>query len=412
MNLSTSTYLIPPIPKEIDRRIVAAFLFIAIFVLSIGFRQREIGDTSLDFQNGFKLITWISIFLISLLYFKEIANLFHSLAGSALLILAGLALISSLWSDVQLYSFASALGFAAYLGLAALSAQYLNDDAFFRLTQRSLLLFVLIGLIGSIFFPQVTWQEPSVEETVFRLQGFASNSNNFGRISAILILLGLGSFKLSYTPKIEFLLSFFVGVSGLLLSGCRTGLIAAICACFLVSLRYYQFSRLILGSIFIVFPFAMVAFAYGFDINLLFKAISRTGLESEIFTLTGRTEIWSSALDLIRQHPLLGWGYNGTEERLALSMEEAFNGSPVNAHQMFLQLILGFGVIGLIPAILLFLSRLRYVFVDPNPLRDLISGFIFLNGITEVDLFATPLLTNIIFFRILLTDHLAMKEFR
>ncbi len=56
----------------------------------------------------------------------------------------------------------------------------------------------------------------------------------------------------------------------------------------------------------------------------MFGGLTRSGSVSELTTLTGRTEIWAVAADLIAQRPLLGWGYNGTEQLIADSVPTTF----------------------------------------------------------------------------------------
>lgn len=393
-----------------ERYIIIGFLFITVFLLSFSFRQREIGDTNIDFQNGFKLFAWIAIIIFSFRYTCEIGKSIRSVAGYSLLSLTILALFSTFWSDVKPYTCASALGFAAYLGLAALTIRRFADEVFYRLILLFLFLFIIIGLIGSVLLPDLTWQEPSVEETMFRLQGFAANANNYGRICAIAVLLSVGLMQEKSISRLAGSLTAFCGLLGLGLSGCRTSFAAMMFIGLFVFSREYKLLQLIYWLFALFLASAIIFFAYGFDINALFKFVSRTGIETEISSLTGRTEIWSSALELIYQHPLLGWGFNGTEDRLAQSMDENFYGSPVNAHQMVLQLLLGLGVLGSLPFLTALASRFRYSLYYPNLLRDLVAGFIFLNGFVEADLFATPLLTNILIFRIFLTDHLLSQE--
>ena len=59
-------------------------------------------------------------------------------------------------------------------------------------------------------------------------------------------------------------------------------------------------------------------------LDAAFGGLTRSGSASELTTLTGRTEIWSVAADLIGRRPLLGWGYNGTEQLIADSVPTSF----------------------------------------------------------------------------------------
>jgi exopolysaccharide production protein ExoQ len=144
--------------------------------------------------------------------------------------------------------------------------------------------------------------------------------------------------------------------------------------------------------------------SYGMSLATLLKTISRTGLESEVFTLTGRTDLWRAALEMIAERPLFGWGFNSTEEHFSLLFNQDFFGTAVNPHQMLLHLAMGTGLIGAFLALSLFAFRIKNLFERPNTLDDLLTLFILIYGLTEVDLFGTPLFTSLIFFRVALQD--------
>jgi len=205
------------------RLILSLILIIATVGLSLSFRERDLGDTSLDLQNGLKLVFWFGSLGFALLHIRTIISALRSPSGIALSILTLLALASATWSEKPLYTLACAIGFAAYLGVAALCLHKLTEAEFYKIMQSLLLAFVGLGLIGALIFPDLTWQPPSVEETQFRLQGFAANSNNFGRMAALLTLIGLGTFLRNRTMTISICLSISVGLVSLILSGSRTG---------------------------------------------------------------------------------------------------------------------------------------------------------------------------------------------
>jgi exopolysaccharide production protein ExoQ len=67
-------------------------------------------------------------------------------------------------------------------------------------------------------------------------------------------------------------------------------------------------------------------------------------------TLTGRTELWLATLDLIKQKPLLGWGYNATwvptDPQTAAIWQKVEWPFP-NAHNAYLDVALQLGLVGL-----------------------------------------------------------------
>lgn len=389
------------------RMFLLPILAIATVGLSLSFRERDLGDTSLDLQNGLKLAFWFGVFAFSLLHIKTIISVSSSRAGIAIFSLGLLALASATWSEKPLYTLACAIGFLSYLGFAAISLHELTEIEFYQTMQSLLFAFVGLGLMGAMFFPDLTWQPPSIEETQFRLQGFAANSNNFGRMAAFLALIGVGSVLRRQTITINIFLSISAGLAGLILSGSRTSFIAAGLAIGVLAFRLLPHRFTVFLSAMAALSIALIFISYGFRFDTLFRSLSRTGLEGEIFTLTGRTDLWAAAWELITERPFFGWGFNGTEERLSMMIGADFYGAPVNPHQMFLHLALGLGLVGVIPALFFISDRLIQFIRKPDLLNDLLFLFILINGMAEIDLFGTPLFTNIIFFRIIMKNNVS-----
>lgn len=390
--------------------VLISLLAITIFGLSLSFRARDLGDTSLDLQNGIKLFIWLVISALCLFNIRKIIPLLCSPSGLSLSFLSVMALASTAWSEKPLYTLACAIGFSAYGGFAALCLRDMTESDFYKVIQYLLLAFVALGISGALVVPDIAWQPPSVEETQFRLQGFAANSNNFGRMAALLTLMGMGALKRNQAISINALLSMSVGLAGLLLSGSRTGLVAATLAAGLVAFRFFHHRLIVFMGLMAMLAIVLFFTTYGVSFNSLFKGMSRTGLESEILTLTGRTDLWGAAWALISERPFFGWGFNGTEERLSLMMGPDFYGMPVNPHQMILHLALGLGLIGVVPALTFIFYRLKTFILNPQAVNDLLALFILINGMAEVDLFGTPLFTNIIFFRIILKDGVLKRQ--
>lgn len=404
--MTGALYTSPDAPSETRFQRIGLILIIILITcgLSISFRERDLGDTSLDFQNGVKFTLWFLILVVALFNIGKLTPLITSPSGYALSLLTILALTSAAWSEKPLYTFACAVGFASYNLFAAISLYEISDEEFYKIIRHSLLGFVGLGFVGALISPESVWLPPSIEETSYRLQGFAANPNNFGRIAALLFLLGLGAWTTEKRRTVTMALSIGLGLAGLILSGSRTALAASLLASIFVLFRKTQFFRSTLLSLALLSITLLFFMSYGMSLATLFKTISRTGLESEVFTLTGRTDLWSAALEMIAERPLFGWGFNSTEEHFSLLFNQDFYGTPINPHQMLLHLTMGTGLIGAFLALSLFAFRIKNLFERPNTLDDLLTLFILIYGLTEVDLFGTPLFTSLIFFRVALQD--------
>jgi len=142
------------------RLILSFILAIATVGLSLSFRERDLGDTNLDLQNGLKLVLWFGCLAFSLFHIRTLISAFNSPSGIAVTALTVLALASATWSEKALYTLACAIGFASYLGVAALCLREFTEAEFYKTMQSLLLAFVGLGLIGALFFPDSTWQPP------------------------------------------------------------------------------------------------------------------------------------------------------------------------------------------------------------------------------------------------------------
>ncbi len=74
------------------------------------------------------------------------------------------------------------------------------------------------------------------------------------------------------------------------------------------------------------------------------EILTRRQSEAEMRSLTGRTYVWSITVDLIRERPLLGWGYvSGSRIELSRLFP---GGNSGGSHNAYLEVVLALGAIG------------------------------------------------------------------
>jgi len=86
------------------------------------------------------------------------------------------------------------------------------------------------------------------------------------------------------------------------------------------------------------------------QLGLLYNADLLLSVFGKDPTLTGRTDLWLSTLDLIKQKPLLGWGYSATwvpTDPQTAAIWEEFGWRVPNAHSSYLDVTLQLGLVGL-----------------------------------------------------------------
>lgn len=368
--------------------------------LALTLRQRAYGETGLDWQNGVKLAVWLLIPAIALLRLRSLAPRLADPALALGLAYGGIALASALWSPTPAYTAANALGFIAYLLLAVMTVAALGRDRAVRLATLVLLAFVLAALAAGLLLPDMAWLPPGGEETAERLRGLSGHPNVLGQQAALLVILALAARRIGALAALPVFTAVAVGFGALLLTGSRTTLAATLVAALVVFLREHRLllPGLALAGLAALLGLFLAALGRFPDPGPLFNHLSRSGSLAEVTTLTGRTDLWAVTLDLVAARPWLGWGFNGTEALIVGSVGRAFEGDPVNAHNMILQSLLGLGLLGSLPGFALLALLARRFLVTPDPVRDRVVLLTAIVGLAEVGLFATPVMLTLVFF--------------
>ena len=369
-----------------------AMLVTIMLVLSLSFRTRDIGSVGLDWQNGVKLACWAMLCIVGVVRWRDVLPVLSSPVPALLATLGLMAVLSVAWSQTPAYTFASAMGFMAYLFLAAIIARDLSVDQTISVLLWSLFAFIVLSAIGGVITPDISWMPPSVEETEYRLQGYAGHPNSLGQMTGIFLIFTLIAHQRRQISRAAFVLLFLIGIGVMLEAGSRTILGAVFIAWLIVSLRRSHLALPLLALFLTLLTGALLIFGLGLvsDIEWLFSGVSRTGSSHEIMTLTGRTDIWAVALEKIAQKPFFGWGYNGTEALISGRFGKSFYGNPVNAHNAYLQLLLSLGILGALPGFLAMGAGIWLFFTRPDGVRDMIVMLYLFNGMAEADGFATP----------------------
>lgn len=379
---------------------IASLLVFVIFGLSLSLRTREYGETGLDWQNGLKMATWMLIVGVGIVQAKHFAPLFCQKAVALAGLFGLVALLSAGWSLTPAYTAANSMGVIAYLVLACLAVSALGIDATLRVVTFTLLAYIALALTASVLFPQMAWLPPSASEASFRLRGLSGHPNVLGEQAALLVTFALVARSRQLVGRPILACALFLGFTTLLASGSRTTTMATLVAWFVVALRE---RGLLLPAVLAALGFASIGGLLASagqipNVEPLLGSLARSGSVNEIATLTGRTDLWTVAVDLIASRPWLGWGFNGTEALIVGSVGRAFVGDPVNMHNMYIQVVLSLGILGALPGLAMLGYMLVRMIYSPDRTRDQIVLLTMLIGLAEVSIFATPVLLTIAFF--------------
>jgi O-antigen ligase len=410
-DLGTTSYLVSLLPvlacgvgflilKAIEqpRNAIACFLVFFVFVPRLNFRYPIEPDAqAFDLQNVIKVSAWIVLFLVSVVRWRRIAPFLREPVVALAFAYATITLASTGWSEVPAFTGANALGLFVQLSFCCLLMVDLGEDATIRIMVWSLLAYVTLGVIGGGLAPELTWLPPSLEESTYRLNGFSTHPNVFAQDTAVFTILALTARSKGLIGCRVFWGMLLLGGSVLLATDSRTTLAALLAATTLVKIRNSRFfgRTVFAATAILALALAWAALAGLPNLDNFFAGLSRTGQASEILTLTTRTEIWEAAWMRIYEKPLFGWGYNGTMPVLMDSFDKSFHGTPNHAHNSFLQSLLSVGFLGSLPAFAwMFLLVYRFV-TRPDPIRDQISLFTMVTGISEVGISGGPVLLTL-----------------
>ena len=135
----------------------------------------------------------------------------------------------------------------------------------------------------------------------------------------------------------------------------RSGMIATMLALGFVVLYYRRTSRLLVLCLIAV----MLAVAIPGSTDTAWDIISRRQTAEQIGSLTGRVQLWETAIELILERPFFGWGYVSGSRIAFLT---AFRWWPaIHTHNAFLEILLTLGLAGASIVVLLLVSTFSYV---------------------------------------------------
>jgi len=314
-------------------------------ILSDGYSQGEMQIAEPDYALT-SLFFRLTYLLFAALLFSRWKTTIRALPASFVVIpLVGLAALSYLWSAFPGETLSSTITLIA----TTLFGIYIAV----RYTPKQQL--ILLGwAFGTIVILSFTYALALPKYGIMggvhagTWRGIYTHKNTLGRMmtlsGTVFTLLLLGDRKNRILPAV------FLGLSVLLilLTTSVAALVNLGIMLFIVGLcqilrTQYKWLVILAGSIGLLIGSALVAAAFNYE------TIVVDILEKDP-TLTGRTNIWLSALDVIKAKPWLGYGYeafwHGMEGPSAYIWREVMWPAP-DAHNGYIELTLHLGIIGL-----------------------------------------------------------------
>ena len=376
---------------------IISYLVLIVFITDAQFRARGAGEIETDWQSALKFALWVGAGVIGIANAPPLRSWIGRLGPLCWLTYATIAMISASYAPTPAYAFGCAFALLCFLPFAVTLVTKLSEGQFLWTMTITLAVFLAAGWVVYYVNPQLGtsefWTYNGIE---LRMCGIAGQANNLGAICAkylgAIFLLWLGGrCRLRYAFPLAAL-----GVVTLSASDARTGMIAVvIAACVVLLARSF---RALVGATFASIAGLLAILTFSLRLDALGSHFSRSGDPTEVFTLTGRVEIWQFVWQKINERPLLGWGYNASKVILP-----QYNGFQDNlmidtAHNMLLQSLLSVGIIGTAPIIVLTIYLLFNLVYRPYPFRDLFFLVVIISAISDTSaLGTTPTMLTLLF---------------
>ncbi len=275
-------------------------------------------------------------------------------ASWPLLLLPALVILSSIWSVDPLLT----LRRSSFFTLSTIMAIYLGDrftvEEFAELFAKALCLLIAASIATYLVFPARVL-DPSHEGA---WRGLTIHKNVFGECMAVAIL----SLMLVRFKRHRFVQGIFFAASIVMLFLAHSVTPTISCAIVVIAVPILRrVSRLRIKER--VFAYAFCA---GTGVLAVAMIMSNSASLLEMFgrdsTLSGRAQLWSLVMDSIWKRPILGYGYEAFWEGFSGASRgilESTGWLVPMAHNGYLDLWLGLGLVGLLLFVYLFLRAMR-----------------------------------------------------
>ncbi len=368
------------------------------FMTNAQFRVRGAGDMSGDWQSALKFLIWLGAGVIGFPHMPPLRELLTRPACACCLAYIVMALASCLYSPVPAYSFGCALALLCLFFFSFSLTTKLTESQMLWTLLVTLSVFNVGGWIVFFVYPELgTSAAWTTGGMVFRMCGLAGQATNLGAVCAKAVG---AAFVLFYAHRRGSVLALILGAFGvvtLIKSDARTTEIAAVAGIgAVIAARSILLSAgaALGGAIALILPQLFPGL-----VRMVSSGFSRSGDPTELYTLTGRLEIWDFAWKQITLSPIIGYGYNSS--KVVLGSHVGFeNGLMVDsAHNLYLQNMLSVGLMGTVPLIVLLAYLAWKCATLPIPFVCYTIVLVLVSSVSDTDTIGTtPTLMTMMFF--------------
>lgn len=327
---------------------IATTAVVPLLILDKGEGQASSGNDTL------RLLIVPSLLMMPILVLSRLRDMVSLLIRNPLIpLLLIWVWLSILWSVSPDVAFRRALSLTTYTLLACYMVLRHDPDWVFRTLSWMIITLLAVSVLFAVFLPDLS-QMPDGRG----LRGIFTHKNGMGEFLILSFVILPPAIRQGLIPRVIGCMAIACALVLLVLVNSATATIVALTVITLyVILAVFCYSWRI-GLIASAFGIAAGSFLLLLVIINIDSVFALTGRDA---TLTGRTELWQYVLIMIEKRWLEGYGYGSFWEVLAFSKyaADSLQWDIPNAHNGFLEVALGLGVVGLM-LILFFFANAIY----------------------------------------------------
>jgi hypothetical protein len=363
----------------------AVLLALMLFVTHANFREGDTERATLDWQIVLRLATCGACGLYGLAHLRATAGVLCRFPGAWCVLFAAWGTLTVPLAMDPTYAMAAAAALWCGLLLVPAVLGQLGGRKVVIVLLATITTYVVISWGVYLWLPSVGRTAFTYDEVVYRMGGLG-HPNDLGGLAALGIAL---LFILRFADAIRWrslLVLMALFVITLIYAESRTSMVAAAGAAAVCLWRARPPVPLIAGCALAVLLVA--GLAWSVEDREALASLTRSGEESELYDLTGRTYVWEFVAGKIEQAPLVGYGYNCARFVMVEFNRNRGDFSAVfHPHNLLLNVLLGMGVPGGFLLLGMIAGQVVEFFKHPSILPDITLGIVLIGGLCEVVIF-------------------------
>ncbi len=331
------------IPRFAEKGLVVASLLVSTGALAAWRSGNASVAEGGSLSDPLLQLIWLGIYSVTLLLLFALRKGAVKVVGRDKLswLLLGIVISSTLWSTVPGTTLRRGMALAGTYLFGIYVATRYNLDEQLRLLAWTLGIIAILSLVVAIGMPTYGI------DTLGKWRGIYTQRNILARLmvlsSMVFLLLALSIHKHRWIAWAMFGLS----ITLILLTTSKTALVSFLALLVLLvlyrALRFH-YNLAVPLSIFGVLTLTSVGILLLSNSEILLKSLGKDA------TLTGRTELWDTVLEMIWKRPILGYGYGGfwttNSNSPAAYVWNVIIWKPIHSHNGLLNLGLDVGLLG------------------------------------------------------------------